>query len=240
MRISLIVATILATATAVHVAAAADMGAHPPVITADSVMPDETGFGWYLRGDVGFARSVAPTMSWQSTSYANRSVTNGASLGIGFGYRFTENLRSDLTLDFLTNHRVRGYLNTTDDDRLNQSAASLLANGYYDIGTYFGVTPYIGAGIGIARVNNGALTRDLGGIPTYTFAGRTQFALAAAATTGFSFDIGHGLQADVGYKFTWIDKTRTGKETTSTLDGPVTIGDFGSHQIRFGLKYFFN
>jgi opacity protein-like surface antigen len=220
--------------------AAADMAAHPPVITAESVMPDETGAGWYLRGDVGIANNVAPTLNWQSTSYNRRSAAVGGAFDFGVGYRFTENLRSDVTLDVLTNHRVKGYLDATDDDRLQQGSTALMVNGYYDIGTYSGITPYIGAGIGVARVNSDPLTRELNGTTTFVFAGTIHYSLAASATTGFSFDIGHGLQADIGYKFTWIDKTRTGTETSSTLQGPVNIGDSSSHQFRVGLKYFIN
>ncbi len=219
---------------------AADVAAHPPQISAASVMPDDTGLGWYLRGDVGFARNVAPTIAWQSTSYSNTSAANSATFDFGGGYRFTENLRSDITLDFLTAHSIKGNLTATTGDRLSQDAAALLLNGYYDFGAISGLTPYVGAGIGVARVHNGTLTRDINGLATYTFGGSTSYSLAAAAQAGFSIDIGHGLQADIGYKFTWIDRTRTGTESTGTLAGPVTIGDSSSHQIRVGLKYFIN
>jgi len=221
-------------------ATAADMTPHPPVISAQSVMPDETGLGWYLRGDVGYSLDVAPTMSWQQTGYTNRTATDAADWDVGLGYRFSDNLRSDVTLDVLTNHRVKGYLNSTDNDTVNQNTAALLVNGYYDIGTYGGLTPYLGGGIGVARVNSGTLTRYLSGTPTYLFGGSVTYALAASAMTGVSFDIGHGLQADIGYKFTWIDRSRSGTESTGALQGPVTIGDTSVHQFRVGLKYFIN
>jgi len=221
-------------------ATAADMTVHPPVISAESVTPDETGGGWYLRGDIGYSLDIAPTLSWQQTSYTNRRAADVGTFDVGLGYRFTDNLRSDVTLDFLTNRSLKGYLNSTDDDRLTQDTAALLINGYYDIGTWSRITPYIGGGIGLARVNTGSLTRELSGAPTYTFAGSINYVLAASAMTGLSFDIGHGLQADIGYKFTWIDRTRTGYETTGALTGPVTIGDTSAHQFRVGLKYFIN
>jgi opacity protein-like surface antigen len=219
---------------------AADVAPQPPVISAESVAPDETNSGWYLRGDIGIAVNAAPSMNWQSSSYFDRSAANSASFGAGIGYRFSDTLRADITLDFLTSHRIKGNLTATTEDHLTQDAATVMANGYYDIATFSGVTPYIGAGIGVARVNDDALVRDVSGIGTYTFGGTLRYALAASAMTGFSFDIGHGMQADVGYKFTWIDKTRTGPETSSTLAGPVNIGASGAHQFRVGLKYFIN
>jgi opacity protein-like surface antigen len=241
MRVLKVIAlTLLSAACTPVFAQAADMAPRPPVISAEQVMPDETGAGWYLRGDVGFARNVAPTLSWQSTSYSNRTTADSGTFDLGFGYRFSESLRSDVTLDFLTDHHVSGTLSATQSDRVTQESGALLLNGYYDFAKFMAVTPYIGAGIGVARVVTDPLSRSVSGTPTYTFASATQYVMTAAAMAGLSFDIGRGLQADIGYKFNWIDKTRTGSETTGALSGPVNIGDFSSHQIRVGLKYFIN
>ena len=216
---------------------AADPVPHPPVIAAEAVMPDE-GFGaWYLRGDIGIAAPLAPGMSWQSASYGNRTAAGAANLGSGIGYRFNDTLRADLTLDYLTSHAVKGYLSAAVADRLTQDDTLLLANGYYDIGTFAGLTPYVGAGLGLARVDSDPLVRTVNGVNAFTFAGAIRYSLAAAAATGISFDIGRGLQADVGYRFTWIGKTRTGAETTATLPGTVGLGDNGVHQFRVGVRY---
>ena len=235
--VALLIAVLAATPTA---SLAADMAARPPVITAESVVPDETGAGWYLRGDIGYASNVAPSMSWQTTSYSGNRAANSGTFDFGLGYRFTENLRSDVTLDFLTSHRVLGALNATTTDTLNQDMTAGLVNGYYDIGKFMGITPYIGAGIGAARINADQLTRSVNGTTTYVFNSASNYTLAAAATTGFSFDIGHGLQADLGYKFAWFGNSTTGLESTSHLTGKVNIGNSTAHELRFGLKYFIN
>jgi opacity protein-like surface antigen len=219
---------------------AADFTTRPPVITADAVLPDDSSSGWYLRGDIGAARTIPPSINWNSINETSRKAAGAAVGDVGFGYRFNENFRSDLTFDFMSSRKISGYYNAVTQDKMNQSAVAIMANGYYDIMKYAGFTPYIGAGIGVAQINTDSATRDINGLATYTFGKSVRYGLAAAAMTGIAIDIGHGLQADIGYRFAWIDRSRTGAETTSTLAGPINIGDFTSHQIRVGLRYTIN
>lgn len=225
---------------AAGLAHAADPAGHPPVITAESVMPDETSAGWYLRGDIGITRNMPPPMSWNGVSESDRSAAGAATGDVGIGYRFNDNFRTDLTLDFLASHRISGAYDATTRDHLDQTSFALMANGYYDLMKVSGITPYIGAGIGVARVDSGTATRDISGLATYTFGGSMRYALSAAAMAGFSIDIGHGLQADFGYRLAWVDRSRTGLESTGTLIGPIKVDDSLSHQFRVGLRYYVN
>ncbi|MBP0651767.1 hypothetical protein J8J40_32370, partial [Mycobacterium tuberculosis] len=45
---------VIAGAAAPGVTAAADLG-RPPVIGDESMIPEDIGTGWYLRGDVGYS-----------------------------------------------------------------------------------------------------------------------------------------------------------------------------------------
>lgn len=218
----------------------ADPAARPPVITAASVMPEDTSSGWYLRGDIGVAVNIPASINWNSINEMNRKQASAAVGGFGAGYRFNESFRADLTLDFMSAHKLSGNLAATTQDRLNQQSIALMANGYYDVLKYSGITPYIGAGIGVAQVNTDSISRDINGLTAYTFGKSTGYAFAAAAMTGVAIDIGHGLQADLGYRLAWIGHSRTGTETTGTLTGPINVSDYISHQFRLGIRYLVN
>lgn len=203
-------------------------------------MPEETSSGWYLRGDIGVAVNIPASINWNGITEMNRRQASAAAGGLGFGYRFNDSFRTDLTLDFMSTHKLSGNLAATTQDRLNQQSVAVMANGYYDVLKYSRITPYIGAGIGVAQINTDSISRDINGLTTYTFGKSTGYAFAAAAMTGVAIDIGHGLQADIGYRFAWIGRSRTGTETTGTLAGPINVGDYTSHQFRLGLRYLIN
>lgn len=239
MRIlSRLVSSVVAITVLPLPAIAGDPAVRPPVITADSVMPEDSSSGWYLRGDIGVARNTAPKLTSDGVTETNRTAAASAAGDFGFGYRFNDNLRSDLTFEFLTSHKVTGQPNAFAKDSLNQDSFAVMANGYYDIIRYAGLTPYIGAGIGIARTNSDAGLRNLGGVSTFSYGKSATYGLAAAAMAGIAIDIGHGMQADLGYRFAWVNRARTGQPNCAC--GPINVSNMQSHQFRIGLRYLIN
>jgi opacity protein-like surface antigen len=188
---------------AVAPAQAADLfGTAPPLsfpATQGATMY-EVGTNWYVRGDLGITFDDAPTIALSSIStpppgFAGSSLPvfaggNAHSTdftgGLGFGYRFNDYLRMDLTWDYrngpgggrqatvvcpyglsgLTSQVTGfelGYLYNTSntcvgDTSLRQYNNTFLANGYVDLGTYSGFTPYVGGGLGFnMNVMHGSL-----------------------------------------------------------------------------------
>ena len=95
------------------------------------------------------------------------------SLGGGVGYQITNYLRTDLTADYWFNSDFNGQTSGTcggapcvSSDTSSWSAWLLLANAYADLGTYYGFTPYVGAGIGGAHVNWDDLHNTIDGVTT--------------------------------------------------------------------------
>jgi len=98
---------------AAAVAAVATVGAHaadmdfpnaPPSLTPE--VPVELGTGWYLRGDVGYAREQMPELSVNAMPapagaqlLSSVGSKNGWSAGLGFGYKFNSWLRTDFTYE---------------------------------------------------------------------------------------------------------------------------------------------
>ncbi|MER2197027.1 porin family protein, partial [Methylobacterium brachiatum] len=153
--------------------------------------PIEVGGGWYLRGDVGASVYTRPryTEAYDYTGYAdaNRSFGNeiggGGFAGVGVGYQFTPFLRGDVTGEYRYSTGLRGseyYKGPEFDNGLgsygvnkstsNFDSAVVLANAYFDLGTWYGITPFIGGGVGYAFNHiSGYSTNQQFTSPTYAY-----------------------------------------------------------------------
>lgn len=148
---------------------------------APAVEPlQEFGTGWYLRGDIAAARDKSPTLA-PDLSFLNKGTQNSWSTGLGMGYQFNSWFRTDLTLDFRktlkssgnaatvvcpytaatmvdpnTNTAIGVLYNTNDTCTPKQNASissqAVMLNGYFDLGTWASVTPYVGAGVGVSSI----------------------------------------------------------------------------------------
>ncbi len=248
----------------------------PPIYTepAAEYVPVEVGNGWYLRGDVGYAL----TTDTDPVSYRTFNTVNGTygsavfdsseidktfNAGVGFGYRFSEWVRADATLDGFeadfsgTTSSVTpcplGAANTgcRSEDSAELSAVSVMANGYVDLGTYMGVTPYVGAGAGFAHVSWSDLTSRnyctgagcIGAIyPAYTSPGEKDWRFTYAFMAGAAYDLTKNLKVDLGYKYRRIeDGDMFGWNSDAVIAGATGIqgtdGGLNQHEVRVGLRY---
>jgi opacity protein-like surface antigen len=253
-----------------------------PSFDSQSVIPtEEIGSGWYIRGDIGFGLAQDPEVSYTgapTTVVSNGRMENNLPFGIGAGYQINSFLRLDTTVEWMGRNRFSWTLGgtscygttclidpTSPPDEANVSFIPVLANAYFDLGTYGGLTPYVGAGLGAAYYTVDGLTWNYstatttGPTPTtatsnYIFDEGSGFALAAAAMAGAAYSIDNRLQLDLGYRYLWIEKAEggiarlrnvetSGPTTTTTLengDGKVRFKNIQSHQVRAGLRYFLN
>src|SRR5277367_4653323 len=144
----------------------------PPVIQEFS--------GWYLRGDVGLAENFsAPHLSISpdpvaaglasgfldanaNNSFNNSTLSSSALFDVGVGYQVNNWFRADVTgelrgggelqsLETLNDFTsIRDNKQFADFYRANTSSVIGLVNAYADLGTWYGVTPFVGAGVGAA------------------------------------------------------------------------------------------
>jgi opacity protein-like surface antigen len=114
---------------------------------------------WYVRGDIAYAQETFPKIAPDFTFGATPSVLNAFSVGAGFGYKINGWFRTDLILDYRSRVHTAGF-GAPGPCAIATGTAScffdttiqrwdLLANGYLDLGTWQGFTPYIGAGAGV-------------------------------------------------------------------------------------------
>src|SRR3569832_212485 len=128
---------------------AADMpGMLPPPSAATFLPPLPASWGWYVRGDLGgYWGTMGGAQSAPGfPSPTDNSIVFGFVGGVGVGF-FAGWLRSDVTVDY-TAMKYSGTIATPGDVSAMVDAVTALFNGYLDLGTWYGLTPYIGAGAG--------------------------------------------------------------------------------------------
>lgn len=236
---------VIAVATA---ASAADLLPPPPAM--EPAPPPAYDFGgWYLRGDVGvgveagsldlrndpdplFSGNPAglPYSSAATQAFNNTTVSAQGEFDVGVGYKFNQWLRGDLTVEYRGGSSLQSLYTINDPTppttqysdfyRANVSSVIGLANIYADIGTWYGVTPFVGGGIGIAHnmidgwtdqgfgYYNGGNT-FLGSAGGY-FSNGSQNNFAWALMTGLDFDVTQNLKLELSYRYLNYGKITTG------------------------------
>jgi len=242
-------------------ALAADMAIMPP--PAQYYAPPVQDFGgWYLRGDIG--------MTNQSIKSLNNPDPNAAlftQVGMGFdssmlfdlgaGYQFNNWFRADVTAQYRGRANFHGSQFTdafagsalVDNYSGSKSETIVMANGYVDLGTWWCVTPFIGAGIG-ASYNQISSFRDDGfgdsfgvarpsSVVYAADAGKWNFAWALHA--GLGYHVTQNVTLELGYSYMNLGDATTGVNSnfagTATPQFPWTMKDITSHDLKLGVRW---
>jgi len=226
----------------------------PPLPALDEPLLESgaIGAGWYLRGDIGYGATRYGRTSHDNfairTMLDQAKIGTGVSLGGGFGYRYNEFLRVDLTIDHRFDAKFTGSSSHLGGllqlrDRANFSATTGLVNAYVDLGTWGSITPYVGGGIGLSNkrfsdyvIDACVLTCDGGQFELGTLPGKARNDFAWALMAGLAVDAGHGATLDLGYRYLNLGKARTGNDPDL---GSVTTSKIESHEFRVGLRWTF-
>jgi opacity protein-like surface antigen len=218
--------------------------------------------GWYIRADVGVGlnqisglrQTLQPTNALggaaPSTVHVFSSIGDSTIIGGGVGYQFNNWFRGDLTGEYRTYAAYKygsdyaAFCASTyclDSYSANLSSAVFLANGYVDLGTWYGVTPFLGAGVGFAHQRLVGLTDvgvATGGFGVAPDTGKFNFAWALMAGLGYS--VSPNLKLEVGYRY-----LNTGTFTTNPITCTDTASCFyetqsfktSSHDFRIGMRW---
>lgn len=227
--------------------------APPQVHVEREVVHVKTG-GWYIRGDLDYHWTDIRGTSYTTypgggippvvnNSFTTAELKGSWSIGGGVGYQVNDHFRVDVTGDYWASADftgsttgVCGGVPCTSVDISAMSAFVLLANAYVDLGTYHGITPYIGAGIGGAYVMWDDLRNTVGGITT-THLGKDSWRFAAALMLGASYCLTENLDLDLGYRYTHV----TGGKFFNFANGagPGEDHGFNVHEVRAGVRWRF-
>jgi opacity protein-like surface antigen len=243
---------------------AADMPLPAPQIVYQQAPCCDTG-RWYLRGDVGVGVQSFTAFDHGQTNSAfpwpaswtivQRDIQDTAIFGMGIGYDWNSWLRFDVTGEYRTKAGFKATGSHTefcgggtcfDVNTGNVSSAVFLANAYVDLGTWWCITPFIGAGVGGARnMITGVQDQDLIGNGTvgfgYTFNDSAQWNLAWDVTAGLSYNVNENLKIDLSWRFLNMGSPETAvihcQNTPACPGAFYTLRDFTANDFRVGLRW---
>jgi opacity protein-like surface antigen len=247
--------SLIAAAAAVTFASgarAADLPAPAPAVYA----PVQEFSGWYLRGDIGMTNqqvksadnaliATATNFTWLDTM----SFDSGMLFGLGVGYNFNSWLRVDVTGEYRGKTSLHGldqFLNGSTINTNNYTGTKsewlFLANAYVDLGTWWCITPFIGAGVGVANIKIDNFRDDniIAGGGGYAPAGtKTNFAWALHA--GLGYQVTKNFTVELAYRYVDLGDGVTGDvinyDGSNTINNPWTLNHITSHDVKFGMRW---
>jgi opacity protein-like surface antigen len=246
-------------------ASAADL---PPVSQAPGPVVQGFGDGWYLRGDVGLSNQFVGGLSNPQDAtttafrYSDKGFDAAPLMILGAGYRFNSWLRADVTGEYRGSANFHGFevwtgfvgtppaaATGTDAYSASKSEWVTLANVFADLGTWWGVTPFVGAGVGVADVTISHF-HDQGTVTTLAF-GTTPTAgalggsvstwnLAWALYAGFAYKVTPSLSLELAYRYLGLGNGKSGDLVDSVTGndfGPMSFNRLSSQDLMLGMRW---
>jgi opacity protein-like surface antigen len=240
---------------------AADMPiAAPPPMYAPPAPPADFG-GWYLRGDIGMTNQSAQRID---SNTARTFPTTTVGLGfdssplfdLGVGYQFNNWFRADVIGQYRGKANLHGsdnvFLGPTDFEANNYSGSKsewvVMANAYVDLGTWWCITPFIGAGVGGSynklsgfrddgtRINPGGLSNSV----TY-FADNGKWNFAWAAHAGLAYKVNPGFTVELAYSYMNLGDAAPGnfRAYDDSISGATSIRvkNITSNDVKLGVRW---
>ncbi len=222
--------------------------------------------GWYLRGDVGIGvqsfsefdfTQTNSTFVWPSSwTIVQKDIQDTTIFGLGAGYEFNNWLRFDVTGEYRTRAAVKatgGYTNSCagggtcfDINTANYSAAVFLANVYFDVGTWWCLTPFVGFGIGgayntISAMQDNGINSDGTNGFGYAASDASAFNFAWDVTLGLSYAINNNLRIDFSWRYLNLGSPQSAivqcQNTPACPSAFYTFKDMTSQDFRIGFRW---
>ena len=172
------------------------------------VAPDPIAAG--LAG--GFISGAA------TETFDNATLSPFGMIDAGVGYQFDGWFRADATLEYHAGARLhsryaaRGPASASgvpsqyaEFDRRDVSSIVGLVNGYASPGTWYGLSPFVGAGVGFADNRTSGLT-----VQTPLGANGSRMSFAWALMAGVDYDLTSNLKLELGYRYLNTGSITTG------------------------------
>ncbi|MDR7036219.1 MULTISPECIES: outer membrane protein [Methylobacterium] len=223
-------------------------------------------------------------------SYRNTGMGGGAFAGVGVGYQFNNFFRGDVTGEYRFSNGIEGtrryetegtYTNfnptgpdtqvnlrsrTDDDSKARFDSVVVLANGYFDLGTWYGVTPFVGGGVGVAfNTLSGAKTDARRTEPTiaycidacgnflpyavpgaystrtdrYDYKDKTTTSFAWALHAGLAYDVTSNFKVELAYRYLNLGSAKTGLGESYCCSGigGYKVKTLEAHDVKLGVRY---
>jgi opacity protein-like surface antigen len=227
------------------------MYAPPPV--------DDFG-GWYLRGDIGMTTTstklhndLYDTLPANATlQHLGHGFDGGMSYGLGVGYQVNNWFRADITGEYRSKVSFHGndYLTFTPGGFLGDTYQGGykswvgLVNVYADLGTWWCITPFIGAGVGGASIHTTGFTDNgvaNGSYGSYFAEGATTTNFAWAAHAGLAYKVNNNFTVELAYRYLDMGSAVHGRgrsyDGTNAGISSFEYKDLVSQDLRLGVRW---
>ncbi|HJD97854.1 outer membrane protein [Mailhella massiliensis] len=188
--------------------------------------------------NVQHSKSELSYLGQKVDSDSKTSARAGGALAIGYDFSPVLDVPVRAELEYGAYGRV-SKSSGDGDHALHAKVGlqTLLANVYWDITTWNGFTPYVGAGLGMAflktegHVNHSRLAADLIGSGS-----DTDTVFAGQIGLGCSYAFTENISADIGYRFLTMDN---GNVSGIAHEMKLNSKDNYVHQFMLGLRVTF-
>jgi len=181
--------------------------------------------GAYISGGAGW--SLPQDSDFSGGGVSSADLENGWNGVLGLGYGFASGFRGEVE---------GGYHRNNVDDINGVSASghfrawSLMGNVYYDFRNMLGsVTPYVGAGLGGARVHADGIT-PVGA----SSVSDDDTSLAWQLMAGVAMPLAEQLEGTLGYRYFAAPNLDYNTAAGASIDS-----DYRTHSVMVGLRYSF-
>jgi opacity protein-like surface antigen len=241
---------------------AADMAIAPPPMYAPPPVVEDFG-GWYLRGDIGFSNQRVDRLNnvldaGNTSSVQHNNFNTAGIFGLGVGYKLNNWFRGDVTGEWRGNSQFHGtdrisYVGGVGVDTYHATKNEwvVLANAYVDLGTWWCMTPFIGAGVGGARVAiNGFTDQSIASNPVQpgpALAGLAygdnvaKWNFAWAVHAGVAYKVTPNFTVELAYRYLDMGDGLTGDlrtfDGTNNISNPMTFKNITSHDLKLGVRW---
>jgi opacity protein-like surface antigen len=253
------VALFVSAAPMIQRAHAADLPQLPPVYAPP--IEEYVAAGWYLRGDIGITNQRLKKLDSNAaqqfpTTDHGLGFDSSGLFGLGVGYQFNNWFRMDVIGQYRSRANFHGSQTLTlgaNDFNANnysgsKSEALFLVNAYVDLGTWWSITPFIGAGVGGSynmihgfrddgvRCCNPGLSNSV----TY-FEDKGTWNFAWAAHAGLAYKVNSNLTLELAYSYVSLGDARPGNfrafDGSSSGASSIVMKDLTSHDVKFGVRW---
>jgi opacity protein-like surface antigen len=232
--------------------------------------------GWYLRGDVGVSAQrfhefdhfqTNPNFVWPASwQIVQKETDDSAFVGFGVGYQVNNWLRFDFTGEHRTAAKFKAVgsfhefcptfgapATCFDQFDGSHSAEVFMLNAYLDLGTWWCLTPFVGAGVGGAW-NSVKTVTDLGieniFAPGFGFSSHdaSNWTFAWSAQVGLAYNVSNNLKLEMAVRYLNLGSPKTPIVDCSSSgcfsgNGPAafyTLTNFDSVDFKLGMRWLFD
>jgi len=208
---------------------------------------------WYLRGDIGMSNQKVDHLdnalfAGSDVRFINMGFDSGMILGVGIGYEISKWFRADFTAEYRGKTAFRGldvYTGGVNDYYGSKSEWLYLLNVYADLGTWWCFTPFVGVGVGAAKITIWDF-RD-NNIPNDGVAfgyDNSKWNMAWAFHAGVGYEVSRNLMLEFSYRYVHLGDGESGDLTTylgqNSVKNPMIFKDITSQDIRLGFRWKFD